>query len=128
MMKAVNDSNIENCLLSYLVHSPSITYMINSVVSCVVDAIFAVVGILLNSFVLFTFWKSTKLKKKIAYFLIMVLSSIDLGVGLIVQPLYLVQSVAEIRGTPDCLHRTAYFGIVIPFSRTIHNGSFNFEY
>ena len=107
-MVAINVTKIERCSPSYVVRSPPFSYIVNSVVGSVVNAIFAVVGTFLNSFVLFTFWRSTKLRKKIPYFLIMVLSTTDLGVGLIAHPLYLVNSVNEIGGTPNCLYKIAY--------------------
>ena len=115
-MEAANFSQIEHCSLTFIVRSPSTSYIVSSLVACVVNAIFAVAGTFLNSFVLFTFWKSTKLKKKITYFLIMVLSSTDLGVGLLVHPLYLLKSVSEVRGTPNCLYKIAYQTSMFVFS------------
>ena len=107
-MKAVNVSRIDRCSRSYVVLTPSSSYIINSVVACVVNAIFAVAGTFLNSLVLFSFWKSKQLRNKITNFLIMVLSLTDLGVGLTGHPLYLVNAVSEIRGVPNCLYKIAY--------------------
>ena len=48
------------------------------------------------------FWKSTELKKKMAHFLIMVLSLNDLAVGIICSPLFASMYARELLGKSSC--------------------------
>ena len=45
---------------------------------CVVNIIFAFSGIILNTLVIVSFWRSSQLRKKLCHFMIMVLSCFDL--------------------------------------------------
>ena len=107
---------IENCYMTYVVRSPSSSYVINSLVGCVVNAIFAIFGTFLNSLVVCVFWKTPKLRRKICYFMIMVLSSVDICVSIIVHPLHLVSSIAEITETSKCLYKMIYQTSAVIFS------------
>ena len=105
------NQTIEICLnrnWSFLVRSPSSSYVTSSVVACVVNALFCVIGTILNSLVSSIFWKSKKMRKKIPYFMIMVLSSTDLAVVIIAQPLFLLHSLNEILGTAKCMYAVSY--------------------
>ena len=68
--------------MSAVVRSPSSSYISNAIAASVVNIVLAVAGTILNSFVLFIFWKSPKLRSKLSTFAIMLLCSIDLGVEL----------------------------------------------
>ena len=46
--------------------------------------------ILLNSVAILTISKSSQLKEKLCYFLVLVQSSLDLLVGVIIQPLFII--------------------------------------
>ena len=69
---------------------------VNYTAFCVVTAALSVFTICLNSITAMAYWKSIELKKKTAYFLIMVLSLIDLGVGVFCGPLYVATFTREI--------------------------------
>lgn len=97
-----------DCGRGFVVFSPSSSYLTNIIAGCVVNAFVAVAGIILNSFVLFIFWKSQKMRKKISCFMIMVLLSTDLGVVSIVIPTFLLQSVSGILETAKCLYSFCY--------------------
>ena len=58
----------EACLVSFVVRSPSSSYISNAIAASVVNIVLAVAGIILNSFVLFIFWKSPKLRSKTVFF------------------------------------------------------------
>ncbi|XP_028417502.1 adrenocorticotropic hormone receptor-like [Dendronephthya gigantea] len=60
---------------------------LNMLALCIVNGCFAVAGIILNSLVILSFWKSTQLRKKLCYFLIFVLACSDLVVVTIIHPL-----------------------------------------
>ena len=100
-MSISNNSNItnienflENCLMSFAVpSSPFSSHISNHIAACAVHIVFAIAGTIVNSFVLFIFWKSQKLRSKLSYFSIMLLSSIDLGVVTVVDPLFVLKSI-----------------------------------
>ena len=110
------DGLVESCYKTYVVRTPTTSYIINSVFGCVVNAILAVLGTFLNTLVVCVFWKTPTLRKKVSYFMIMVLSSIDLCTTIIVHPFYLVNSIAEIRETSKCLYKMFYQTSAVMFS------------
>ena len=55
-----------------------LNYFINLIFIFVLNVLFFVSGICLNSLVMLSFWRSTHLRKKLCYFMIMVLSCCDL--------------------------------------------------
>ena len=99
---------LEKCLVSYVVHSPTPSYTWNIIAAYAVNTIFAITGTILNSLVLYIFWKSTKLRSKLSYFVIMLLSSADLAVVTIVHSTFLLQAINEVNGTPNCLYKISY--------------------
>ena len=99
---------LEICSLSYVVHSPTPSYTWSVIAACIVNIVFAAVGTILNSLVLYIFWKSTKMRSKLSYFAIMLLSSTDLAVVTIVHPTFLLQAINEINGTPKCIYKISY--------------------
>ena len=54
------------------------TVYVQAIFLCVLNIIFFVSGVILNSVVVLTFWKSTQLRKKVCHCLIVVLSCCDL--------------------------------------------------
>ena len=64
--------------------------IINSILLCVLNASFMVAGITLNFVVIISLWRSSQLRKKLCYFMILVLSGFDLAVVTIVQPLLIL--------------------------------------
>ena len=106
---------LEDCLVSFIVRSPSSSYIWSSVAASVVNIVLAVAGTILNSFVLFIFWKSPKLRSNLFSFSIMLLCSIDLGVGTVVNPLFVLKSIT-ILDSPKCLYIVAYKMAILFFS------------
>ena len=69
---------------------------------CVVNTIFAFGGIVSNTLVIVSFWKSSQLQKKLCYFMIMVLSCFDLASVVTNHPgalLYLISWLADDYGS-----------------------------
>ena len=99
---------VESCFQTYVIRNPTTSYIINSIFGCVVNAILAVLGTFLNTLVVCIFWKTPTLRQKVSYFMIMVLSSIDLCTTIIVHPFYLVNSITEITETSKCLYKMFY--------------------
>ena len=61
-------------------------YFVNLMFICAVNILFFLSGICLNSLVIVSFWRSVQLRKKLCYFMIMVLSCCDLLVALTSHP------------------------------------------
>ena len=53
---------------------------------CLVNGFFTLAGIFLNSVVIISLWKSSQLRRKTCYFMILVLSCFDLGVVMVGHP------------------------------------------
>ena len=88
----------------YLLYSPSSSYISHITAGCVVGILVSIAGIFLNSLVLNTFRKSPRMRSKMTYFPIMVLSSIDLSVVTVVQPLASLELLIKILSTPKCVY------------------------
>ena len=118
-----NISNValkfERCFMRLLIRSaldPSSTYVKNHITICIVNTLFSIVGTVLNSIVLYIFWKSQQRRSKMSYFGIMVMSSVDIGVVTIVQPLFTYVVINEIFGKLKCYHYMAFalLALLIP--------------
>ena len=59
---------------------------------CILNVIFLVAGIFLNSVVIISLWRSSQLRKKLCYFMILVLSCFDLAVVTITHPFLIVST------------------------------------
>ena len=82
----------------------STNVFVNHAAFCVVTAALSVLTICLNSITAMAYWKSTEIKKKIAVFLIMVLSLIEVGIGVFCGPLYVATFTRDIwLGKSSCV-------------------------
>lgn len=113
---STTDSSVEDCFKTYIVLKPNRPYIINSIFGIIVNIVFAVAGIFLNALVVCVFWKTPKLRLKVTYFMIMVLSTIDLSVSIIVHPLHVLNSIAEITETAKCGYKMTYQTSAVVFS------------
>ena len=75
------------------------------VLLCIININFMVAGIFLNSVVIISLWRSSQLRKKPCYFMILVLSCFDLAVVTITHPFLIVAtiffSLQEINGNNE---------------------------
>ena len=78
-------------------------YLVNHIVACVVNVIIQIATVSLNGITVFTFWRSSRLKEKVAFYLIMVQSLLDLGLGIVAGSVVTSFIASEIRGRPSCL-------------------------
>jgi hypothetical protein len=76
-------------------------YFINLIFIFAVNVFFFFSGICLNSLVILSFWRSVQLRKKLCYFMIMVLSCCDLLTVLINNPLMALFSMSWLMGKLD---------------------------
>ena len=82
---------------------PSVGYYVNGIICFVVNFIIAISTIFLNLATVLAYWKSPRLKKKISYFLIMVISLSDLAVGAIGSTSRLVLFTQTAIKQPSCV-------------------------
>ena len=99
---------VEKCLVYTVLHSWTSSYTWSNIAACAVHIVYAIAGTILNSLVLYIFWKSTKMRSKLSYFVIMLLCSVDLAVVTIVHSTFLLHTISEINGTPNCIYKTSY--------------------
>ena len=103
--------------------------LIYAILLCFLNTLFMVVGIILNSAVIISLWRSSQLRKKMCYFTIFVLSCFDLGVAAIVQPLLILSTIlwsmqmysAQIETTRICM------GLLLLGSSTFAQLTLNIE-
>ena len=69
------------------------TILVNAIILCVLNGSFMVAGIILNSVVIISLWRSSQHRKKLCYFTIFVLSCFDLAVVVILQPLVILSTI-----------------------------------
>ena len=70
-----------------------ISAIINTLVLCVVIFAFIIVGVFLNSVVIHSLCRSSQLRKKLGYFMILVLSCFDLAVVVIIYPIEIISTI-----------------------------------
>ena len=70
-----------------------ISIVVNTLLLCVVNFSFIIVGVFLNSVVIITLWRSSQLRKKLCYFVILVLSCFDLAVAAILHPILIISTI-----------------------------------
>jgi hypothetical protein len=81
---------------------------------CIVNIIFMVAGIFLNSVVIISLWRSSQLRKKLCYFMILVLSCFDLAVVTITHPLLIVSTIYFSQGEIHiCENTRNYISLVL---------------
>ena len=83
-------------------------YFINLIFIFAVNVFFFFSGICLNSLVILSFWRSVQLRKKLCYFMIMVLSCFDLLAVLTYNPLLILISMSWLTGKLDVNSRWVY--------------------
>ena len=77
------------------------SYFINLIFIFALNVFFFFSGICLNSLVILSFWRTAQLRKKLCYFMVMVLSCCDLLVVLTNHPLLAVIVIFWLAGKPN---------------------------
>jgi hypothetical protein len=86
-------------------------YFINLIFIFAVNVFFFFSGICLNSLVILSFWRSVQLRKKLCYFMIMVLSCCDLLTVLTNTPLIALITMSWLTGKLDVNARWVYISL-----------------
>ena len=73
-------------------------FVINQIVLCVFNGVLILSTISLNSVAIRTISKSSQLKEKLCYFVVLLQSITDLIVGVVVLPLFILVLASEIKG------------------------------
>ena len=81
---------------------PSQTYYISYVVASICNALLIISGIILNSATILAYWKSPQLRSKTSYFLIMLLSVLDLTVAVVGNVFFVLSLAFTLHGNPNC--------------------------
>ena len=88
---ATTDTTVKLCTFYHMkfqsITSPPNEFVINQIITSVVNGVVILLTILLNSVAIRTISKCSQLKNKLCYFLVLVQSVTDLLVGIIVLPL-----------------------------------------
>ena len=85
---------------------------INLIFLCVVNIIFAFSGIILNTLAIVSFWKSSQLRKKLCYFMVMVLSCFDLISVVTNHPIMLLRIISWLREDNNLIQKTRIFSVI----------------
>ena len=99
-------------------------YSINLIFIFAVNVFFFFSGICLNSFVILSFWRSIQLRKKLCYFIIMVLSCCDLLAVLTNSLLLILFSMSWLTGKLDVNAKWPHISHMSSRSTTIFLGFF----
>ena len=85
------------------VESWSKAFYITYIVFIILNVILVILTVSLNFVTILAYWKSTQLRKKISYFLIMLLSVIDFATGMCGNVGFVVMAVKVLKQDLDCL-------------------------
>ena len=91
-------------ILFIITQFPSRNFVLNQTIYCVIIAVLMIPTVLLNSISVLTIWKSSYLKAKVCYFLILIQSIVDIAVGVITVPAYIAFAALELRDIGSCVH------------------------
>ena len=93
----------ENFEYSFVSHFPNDLYRASHVLCLIYNIIQTFLIIVSNYAAIHAFYKSSQLRRKTTFFIVMVLSANDLVIGLVAQPLYLIHLSREISGNENCV-------------------------
>ena len=79
-------------------------FVLIQAIYCVINGVLIIPTVLLNSISILTIWKSSHLKAKVCYFLILIQSIFDIAVGVISVPANIAFAALELRSDASCFH------------------------
>ena len=82
---------------------PSRKLVIIQTLFIVASSMLIIPTVLLNGISVLTIWKSSHLKAKVCYFLILIQSGVDLAVGIVSVPAAMAHSAIELQGVSSCV-------------------------
>ncbi len=106
---ACKDSEKDKDIVS-IICKMTLNASINVIFLCIINGVFLITGTFLNSVVIISLWKSSKLRKKISCFMILVLSCFDLVVVSTIHPIVLLVTLSlAFQGYNELLLQVATF-------------------
>ena len=93
----------ENLEYSFVSHFPNDFYRASHVLCLMYNIIQTLLIIVFNYAAIHAFYKSSQLRRKTTFFIVMILSANDLVIGLVVEPLFLIHLSREISGNENCV-------------------------
>ena len=105
--KTANITFIKVCLVlsdkdELIVTFPTKTYFYLHVTAIVISVILYFSSVFLNTVSFAVIWRSRLLKQKMSNFTVAIKSFIDLGIGMLVIPVYIAVLASELGGSPNC--------------------------
>ena len=107
--------SIYKAKFAFIASFPPKEYYINYVILCVVNFLLAFSSTFLNSITVLAYWRSSLLKKKKSYFVIMLLSVSDLAVGLLSNSTFAVLIMCNLLGFRNCSFTAACLIVTYTF-------------
>ena len=107
--------SIYKAKFAFIASFPPKEYYINYVILCVVNFLLAFSSTFLNSITVLAYWRSSLLKKKKSYFVIMLLSVSDLAVGLLSNSTFVVLMMCHLLGFGSCSFTAACVTVTYTF-------------
>lgn len=83
-------------------YASKVEYFVSDVIACMVNVTLTLTSVLLNSVMIIAYLKSSKLKEHLSYFLITILSCVDLAVGGIGNSMFMVFLITKMNGNRNC--------------------------
>lgn len=82
---------------------------VNHIIVCVVSVLLSFSSTILNATTVLAYWRSSLLQKKASYFLIMLLSLSDLGIGTLCHPTFAILLVKDLQRDNNCPLYAVYY-------------------
>ena len=100
----------------HVLHFPS-EAKLSQIISCVANCIVMIPTILLNGISILTIFKTSYLKSKACYLLILIQSTADLAVGVVSLPLSTILRVKELGGSGNCFVNIIFTTLLLLFNQ-----------
>ena len=109
-MNSTNSATFYNChfnsdVLVIIATFPSKAAYVSHFAACILSVITTLTTVILNLLTLLTFWWTPRLQKNILLYLVMILSMVDGGTGILCYPLFTARMINELMEAPNCLFR-----------------------
>lgn len=101
-VKIIAKCHINSDAYSLVFRFPSSLVYVIHFTACILSVVITLATVGLNSLTLLTFWRTPRLRKNVLLFLVMVLSFVDTGTGVICHPTLTISLIYDLMNTPQC--------------------------
>ena len=88
---------------------------VNHVIVCVLNVLLSFSTTILNATTVLVYWRSSQLRTKTSYFLIMLLSLSDLGIGIFCNPTFVILLLKDLRRDNNCPLYAVFYIVQLAF-------------